>query len=157
MLKYKDPTPSSLWICYSTLSKFFFNFPTMLRLILTGSLLWNMINSVGGWLNEWMNEWSSWVSSFISHQNTYLWLRLCQSDILIELIYFDVEKVMWTKPGREHNICYDYFMRSVAVMEFLLGKERVPLEPEAAVAISWNFLVIGEAAVLQQTNSYTKP
>ena len=37
---------------------------------------------------------------------------------------------------RAQYLFYDYFMQSVAVMEFLLGKERVPLEPEAAVAIS---------------------
>lgn len=92
MLKYKDPTPLSLWICYSTLFKFFFNFPTMLRLILPQSLLWNINNSVGEWMNEWMNEWNFCISSFICHENTYLWFRLCQSDILIELIYFDVEK-----------------------------------------------------------------
>ena len=136
MLIYKDSTPLSLWICYSTLSKFFFNFPTMLRLILPGSLLWNIINSVGEWMNEWMNEWNVCVSSFICNRNTYLWFRLCQSDILIELIYFDVEKVMWTKSGRAQYLFHGYFLQSVAVIEFLLGKDRVSLEPEAVVAIS---------------------
>ena len=55
----------------------------------------------------------------------------------MELTYFDVEKshVRKNRQGEEY-LFYGYFLQSVAVMGFLLGKEAVSMEPEAAVTVS---------------------